>query len=445
MPNYIYALHCPIAQTVRYIGKTNNPESRFNAHIGAAKKGDKEHHTARWLRKLAREGFLPRMEILETLDDADDWQEYERFYISNGEYFGWSLTNTNPGGEGGGFVRAEDKEEWIAKVKAGFTPEVRARISATLKVVLNRPETKAKHRANRIAQWQNPNYREEMVQKLTEANKTPEVRAKRVASSREVWSNPEMRRAASERLAAYYATPEGKENKMRTSVEPTKLEASRAAQIRNWQNPEYRSSLIAAKTSPEVIQKQKIGARNQWADPVVREKMVERITAAQRARHALSKRTPEQETARKEERLAKRRAERQQKALAFAASPEGITKAAARKESQHAMFAAMSAASAVKKEQARVDRIAAKNSPGAIAAREAKKLATLHAMYDRRNAASRAKKEAAGVKVRRSPYPEDQREEMNKQRKKLQRAAKLQAEKAAKLAATTATPYTESS
>jgi hypothetical protein len=55
-------------------------------------------------------------------------------------------------------------------------------------------------------------------------------------------------------------------------------------------------------------------------------------------------------------------------------------------------------------------------------------------MYDRRNAANRAKKEAAGIKVRRSPYPPEIREEMNKERKRLQRAARRQAEKQAKLA-----------
>ncbi|AXF51955.1 MAG: hypothetical protein [Caudoviricetes sp.] len=434
MPNYIYALHCPIAETVRYIGKTNNPEARLISHIAAAKKGAKDHYTARWLRKLLRHDMRPTMEILETLDESENWEEYERFYIANGDYFGWKLTNTNPGGEGGGFVREEDKANWREKVKAGFTPEVRAHISATLKDVLNRPSTKAKHRANKIAQWKDPVYREEMLAKLAEANSRPEVMAKRRESSKAHWSKPESRESASEKLSAYYATPEGKANKSEVSNRPEKIEASRRAQKELWSSPEYRAAQLALKTTPEVLEKQRVGAVNQWADPEIRAHMTERITEARRARAEKDRRTPEQEAAWREERLVKRRQERAAKSKAFAESPEGIAHAAEVKRKRDERFANMTAASTARREAERQARIAEKNTPEAIAAREAKKLATRHAMYDRRNAANRAKKEAAGIKVRRSPYPPEIREEMNKARKKAQRAAKREAEKAAKLA-----------
>ena len=445
MPDYIYALHCPIAKTVRYIGKTVNPKSRFEDHLQAARSGKSDHHTARWLRKLLSAGLKPQLEIIETLKDGECWKEFERFYIEHGAEFGWKLTNTNPGGEGGGFLRPEDHEEWKRKVKAGFTEDVRKHISEAVRAAVDNPVTKAVQRANMQQRWLDPNYRQSVLEKQRLTNSLPEIKAKRSAATAKAYEDPELRKKVSASISAYYATPEGKENKIRTSSSPSKVEASRRSQEALWRDPKYRAMQTAAKTTTEVIEKQKVGAINQWANPKTRALMVERITEAQRARSERNKRTPEQEVAWKEERLAKRREEKRAKAQAFAASPEGIARAEANRQAQRAMFAAMSAASAAKKEQARLDRIAAKNSPEAIAAREAKKLATRNAMYDRRNAVSRAKKEAAGLKVRRSPYPEDQREELNKQRKKIQRAAKLQAKKAALLAAATSTPYTESS
>lgn len=434
MPNYIYALHCPIANTVRYIGKTNNPEARLISHIAAAKKGAKNHYTAKWLRKLLKDDLRPSMEIIETLDESENWEEYERFYIANGEYFGWRLTNTNPGGEGGGFVREQDKAEWRAKIKAGYTQEVRKRISEGVSEAFKRPEVKAKQRANTIARWENPAYREEMLRKMMEANSRPEVLAKRQETSRAHWSKPESREEASRKLSAYYATPEGKAHKAEVSNRPEKKEASRKAQHTLWANPEYRATQLALKTTPGVLAKQRAAAKAQHADPVMKEKMRQGQIAAWEKRKAENPgRTPEQEAAWREERLVKRRMDRASKSKAFEESPEGIAHAIEVKAKQRAMFAAMSAASAAKREQARLDRIAAKNSPEALAAREAKKLATRHTMYDRRNALSRERKEAMGIKVRHAPYPPEIREEMNKARKKAQRAAKLETQR--KLAA----------
>lgn len=434
MTDYIYALHCPIANTVRYIGKTVNPESRFEDHLSAARSGKTDHHTARWLRKLMAAGLKPRLEIIEELKEGECWKEFERFYIENGAEFGWRLTNTNPGGEGGGFINAEDHAQWKLKVKAGFTPEVRDHISRAVRAAINNPATKAAQRANMQHRWKNPDYRESVLEKQRLTNSLPETKAKRSAATAKAYEDPELRKKVSASIAAYYSTPEGKENKIRTSSAPEKVAASRRSQIELWKTPAYRASQMAAKTSPDALEKQKTKAAEQWANPEVRAKMVERITLAQRARSERNKRTPEQEEARKEERSAKRREEKRLKAQAFAASPEGIAHTEANKLKLQGRFAAMSAASAAKRAQARLDRIAAKNSPEAIEARDAKKRDTAERAKTERASKERAKKEAAGIKVRRSPYPPEVREEMNKARKKAQRSAKLQAAKQAKLA-----------
>lgn len=378
MPTYIYALHCPIAKTVRYIGKSVNPTERFEQHIYFAKTGRTKHHTGRWLRKVLSAGLMPTLEVFYEVKEDEDWREAERFWIAEAESFGWKLTNTTAGGDG---------------------------VEMTCPVA--------------IASW------------------------KKAVKAR--WQDPILRKRNSEKLAAYYATPEGKANKIRTSSRPEKLEASRQSQIALWKTKEYREKQMAPIASPELVEKASELSKKLWADPEFKAKRAQ-LAAERKAKRPAK--TPEQlaaSAAKRKASVERGHAKRRELAQAFAASPEGIARAEANRQAQRAMFAAMSAASAAKKEQARLDRIAAKNSPEAIAAREAKKLATRNAMYDRRNAVSRAKKEAAGIKVRRSPYPEDQREEMNKQRKKLQRAAKLQAKKAATLAAATPTPYTESS
>ena len=378
MPTYIYALHCPIAKTVRYIGKSVDPTERFEQHLYFAKTRRANHHTARWIRKVLSAGLTPTLEVFYEVKEDEDWREAERFWIAEAESFGWRLTNTTAGGDG---------------------------VEMTCPVA--------------IANWKEA------------------VKAR--------WQDPVLRKRNSEKLAAYYATPEGKANKIRTSSRPEKLEASRQSQIALWKTKEYREKQMALIASPQVVEKASELSKKLWASPEFR---ATREAALIKRRAERPAKTPEQlaaSAAKRKASLDRGHAKRRERAVAFAASPEGQARAEGNREAQRAMFAAMSAASAARKEQARLDRIAVKNSPEAIAAREAKKLETQSRKKAERASKERAKKEAAGIKVRRSPYPADQREEMNKQRKKLQRAAKLQAEKAAALAAVTPTPYTESS
>lgn len=291
MPNYIYALHCPIAKTVRYIGKTNNPESRLMNHISAAKRERKDHYTARWIRKLVREGFKPTMEILETLPDSEPWEEYERFYIEHGEYFGWRLTNTNPGGEGGGYIRPEEKEEWKLKVRAGFTAEVREHISKEVRAAINNPSTKAVQRENMRKRWEDPVYREEMTEIAKKIAADPAVRKRLKETTEAFYSDPSNRKNISDKLSTFYSTPEGRANKIRTSRNPEKVAANAKSQAKNWGNPEYREMIMAAKTSPEVIKKQSDRSKELWADPAFRAKRAE--AAAKRKAEKLAKAAPD--------------------------------------------------------------------------------------------------------------------------------------------------------
>src|SRR5690606_15124687 len=95
----------------------------------------------------------------------------------------------------------------------------------------------------------------------------PVALAKWHKAVKEAWADPALRKHASDSLSRFYATPEGKALKTEVSRRPEKIAASAAGQAKNWTDPEYREKIMAAKTTPEVIQKQSEKATNQWADP----------------------------------------------------------------------------------------------------------------------------------------------------------------------------------
>ena len=58
---YIYGLKCPVEGVIRYVGKSVQPEKRIRAHLMGAQRGDYNHRTARWLRKIAKAGHEPEL------------------------------------------------------------------------------------------------------------------------------------------------------------------------------------------------------------------------------------------------------------------------------------------------------------------------------------------------------------------------------------------------
>jgi|GEM_PF-5749112 len=223
MAIYIYGLVDPISGVVRYVGKSNDPEWRLYGHLQLAASGKKKQNSGIWLRSLKDAGLKPEMIILETLKDGDDWASVERRYIENANSYGWQLTNMVQGGRGGGYLKPEDKEEWLGRVIDSLsTPEVRKKISDGVIRANMRPEMKENHRQRRIKMWADPIYRERMANKAQEANKRPEVKARRVASGKKTMVTKEARAIVAEKLKAYYATEEGRQNKITTSNDATK-------------------------------------------------------------------------------------------------------------------------------------------------------------------------------------------------------------------------------
>ncbi len=94
----IYALDDPREpDDYRYVGWTiNTLEQRLRAHLDEARR--KPHtHRARWVNKVRREGFTPRIILLEIVDD---YAEAEKRWIADFRAKGYRLTNGTDGGKG---------------------------------------------------------------------------------------------------------------------------------------------------------------------------------------------------------------------------------------------------------------------------------------------------------------------------------------------------------
>lgn len=94
---YIYALIDPRDNQVRYIGKANNPEDRYKNHYNSAR--DKDTHKRNWINNIRKDGLRPELLILDEVP-IDNWQYWERFYISLYKTYGFNLVNYTNGGDG---------------------------------------------------------------------------------------------------------------------------------------------------------------------------------------------------------------------------------------------------------------------------------------------------------------------------------------------------------
>lgn len=93
---FIYALIDPRNEAIRYIGKSDSPKIRFDHHLI-----DKKNvtHKTNWIQSLLKIGLKPDFDILDKVN-SNEWQFWERHYISLYKSFGCQLTNLTDGGDG---------------------------------------------------------------------------------------------------------------------------------------------------------------------------------------------------------------------------------------------------------------------------------------------------------------------------------------------------------
>jgi hypothetical protein len=126
---YIYALVDLRDNSIRYIGKANNLNTRKKTHIresinsnpGSTKKQD-------WIRKVYKSGF--EIDIIEIdIIEKSNWQFWETFYIDLFKTWGFDLTNMTKGGDGVDnpwkYLTEEQRKSRVTNLKQILTSDER--------------------------------------------------------------------------------------------------------------------------------------------------------------------------------------------------------------------------------------------------------------------------------------------------------------------------------
>lgn len=89
---YIYTLKSPLEDTVFYVGKTNNLDTRFYAHMTDIHTGG-QSAKVRWIKELLKNNLWPIMDVIEVCDDTN-YIEREKYWIRHFCLLNPDLKNT---------------------------------------------------------------------------------------------------------------------------------------------------------------------------------------------------------------------------------------------------------------------------------------------------------------------------------------------------------------
>lgn len=271
---YIYGLVCPDAGVVRYIGKSINPDKRLIAHITAAVRKNYDHHTARWIRKLAKSGKRPELSILQVVQKGEDWRSIERAWIEVARRDGWPLTNTTAGGEGLDYLDSAEKQKYLANHREAMrryreTPEGQEQLVRFL-AGASRPETKTKRKAAALVAVSKDSYRKKMSEVSKAVAARDGMSERRSASFRSLWATDSFRSACLSGFSSDSCKAKQSERKKKSWSDPS----TRVRMMNRW-TPEakakqalelaQRQEKMKAAMTPEVRAKQAAKLRETWA------------------------------------------------------------------------------------------------------------------------------------------------------------------------------------
>lgn len=94
---FIYALEDPRNNSIRYIGKADKPNARFEK--GHLRQINHNSHKSNWIKQLIAQDLKPVQFIIDEVNILE-WIFWERHYISLYRSFGFNLLNETDGGEG---------------------------------------------------------------------------------------------------------------------------------------------------------------------------------------------------------------------------------------------------------------------------------------------------------------------------------------------------------
>src|ERR1051326_5341190 len=147
----IYARICPVTQEIRYIGKTARKlQSRLNAHVTESRRF-RQSHKHRWIANCVDAGLRPKIWLLEEVPAGERWQDRERAWISRALELGFALTNRTEGGEGMVFLDAEEYEKYCAAVSKASKKRYEENASIVLAMIEGNKRSWAENREERIS------------------------------------------------------------------------------------------------------------------------------------------------------------------------------------------------------------------------------------------------------------------------------------------------------
>ncbi len=252
----IYILIDPVTQEARYVGKTHRqvPRVRFNRHISSARNNTTQTHCAHWIRTLLAANLLPLFTIIET-GHGEGWEIAEKKWIAEYRHQGAPLTNLTAGGQGVPGVRN--------------TEEARGRLRAAL----NRPEVKARQKANMAETNKRPDVRERRSNAKKALYADPQARLKQSIASKLSHSSLETREALRDAATTSWANDEIREKRVagiQASFTPTVKDKMSAGRKAYWdaQTPQQRDAWCATakevQNRPETIEKKRAAMKASW-------------------------------------------------------------------------------------------------------------------------------------------------------------------------------------
>ncbi len=125
---FIYALIESDTNNIRYVGKANNVQQRFNFHL--SDKG--KTHKASWLKSI---NYNASYIILDEVNKSE-WQFWEIYWINQCKVWGFNLTNHTLGGDGSlGFKLSKEHKLKISIKNTGriTSLETREKLSKSRK------------------------------------------------------------------------------------------------------------------------------------------------------------------------------------------------------------------------------------------------------------------------------------------------------------------------
>lgn len=237
----VYAVVDPRSDEVCYVGQTKRPNERARRH----RLGKTHGNVRAWERRLISLGLEPVFRVLEDDLTVSQIDERESYWIAKGLALGWPLLNLLDGS--------------IGYIGGNIPSDVRQKISETMK-----------------ENWADAEFHEEQTQRIRKALADPKVRARlsKLASERDPMSD-ETRTKISQTVSELWENPEYREKQVQAHLESSHTQ---------WQDEDFRETHKEAMNKPETKAKISQKAKEMWADPEIRAKLV----AERRSRGKLS-------------------------------------------------------------------------------------------------------------------------------------------------------------